>query len=500
MMSHTNHGKTLITIILAVLLVRHAAVWAGSPGPVLDPLPLPSWEPPSQDPNRDPHWDWTEDVPYRLYIRALDDVTGPLPYFDPEGLAFHDLNAGGAALDMYPADGWMLVARDFGTEAREVAVPYFILYNKYRGILRLFFYNTIIHEAFTYGLVKLEQPHASQAAALFTFGESRYFVTDFDTGLTQEAVVPLGYLQWCYADFVLLGYDPQPPTDATLAFWFTGVDISELEVSGEINLTQVTNKAHITGRRDITGAFVAAHKKYKSAGTALADLEKALGAKKKGGFFKEYLGPIFDSPFADAVPYLSAAAGFVQALLGGKPTQVIPMKFKGGVELSGTLTTDNFLHTLSLRVPGAPLSDPYDNARPLYTQPLGIFNLVDQPVMVKHLDITCRREKGTWNWICSEKADYAFRSALHVTVNPALNDADVEVRAGLIFTNQAVTYHRLPAFRRLAVHEFLYEGEQSKYSALKMALGVTMMPDNGRYDDPIVMTNTYEIAQTVIID
>jgi len=216
-------------------------------------------------------------------------------------------------------------------------------------------------------------------------------------------------LQWYYADFVILGYDPQPPTDATLAPWFTGVDVSELKVSGEINLTQVTNKAHITGQlqRDIKGAFGTAHKKYKSGETALADLEKALGVQK-GGFFEEYLGPIFDSPFADAVPYLSAAAGFVPALLGGKPTQVIPMTFKGGVKLSGTLTTENFLHTMSLRMPGAPLSEPHDNARPLYQQLLGIFNLVDQPVMVKHLDITCRRDKVTSDWVCSEEADYAF--------------------------------------------------------------------------------------------
>jgi hypothetical protein len=499
MMSHTNHGKAIIAIILAVLLVCHATAWAASPGPILDPLPLPSWEPPSQDPNRDRHWDWTEDVLYRLYIAGSDDVTTALPYFNPEGPAFHDLNAGGAALDIYPADGWVLVARDFGTEGREVVVPYFIVYNKYRGILRLFFYNTIIHEAFTSGLVKLEQPHASQAAALFTFGESRYFVTDFDAGLTQEAVVPLGHLQWCYADFVILGYDPQPPTDATLAFWFTGVEVSELEVSGEVNLTQVTNKAHITGRQDLQGAFVTAHKKYKSVGTALADLEKAVGAGKNG-FLKKYLGPIFDSPFADAVPYLSAAAGFVQALLGGKPTQVIPMKFQGGVELSGTLTTVNFLHTLSVRVPGAPLSDPNDNARPLYTEPLGIFNVVDQPLMRRQVDITCKQDRRTWEWICSEEADYAFQNAPHVAINPALHDAAVEVRAGLIFANQAVTYHSLPTFRWLTLHESLDEGEQSTYAQLNMALEVTVMPDNGGYDAPIVMTNTYGIAQQVISD
>jgi hypothetical protein len=339
-MKLNNPMKALIATVLALFLVWNASAWempepvmslkpmlgAQRPGMLL-PLPDRPIAPvvPPQDANSDPPWDWTEDVEYRLYITLADEATVHLPYFDPMGPAGAALHTGGADVDIYPEDGWVLVARDFGTETHEVTLPYFILYNKYRGILRLFFYHTF-SAPFTYGLVKLEQQVSEKAAALFTFGEATYFVDDFDENLSQEAIVLLGYRQWCYADFVILGYDPALPTDATLVFTLSGVEETELQVSGEFNLTQVIEQASISGKRDQLGAFETAYKKYMSTTKALEDLGKTL--EKKKGFFHEFLGPLLNSDFARAVPYLSAAAGFVKALIGGKPRQVIPMKFQ----------------------------------------------------------------------------------------------------------------------------------------------------------------------------
>jgi hypothetical protein len=161
-----------------------------------------------------------------------------------------------------------------------------------------------------------------------------------------------------------------------------------------------------------------------------------------------------------------------------------------------------------LRVPGAPMSNPNDKARPLYNHPLGIFNLLEQPVMVKQHHFTCRPGKGNPHKtgyrgptvICSDKVDYFFEGPLHVVINPVLTDADVEVQAGLIFANQAVTYYSPSAFRWLKLHEFLHDGETSQYGRLEMGLQVTVTPHNGSYPDPIVLTNTYDIAQTSIIE
>jgi hypothetical protein len=161
-----------------------------------------------------------------------------------------------------------------------------------------------------------------------------------------------------------------------------------------------------------------------------------------------------------------------------------------------------------LRVPGAPLSDPNDKARPLYHRPLGIFNLLEQPVIVKQHHFTCRPGKGHPHKtdyrgptvVCSDKVDYSFKEPLHVVINPVLTDADVEVHAGLIFADQAVTYYNPSAFRWVRLHEFLHDGETSQYGRLEMALQVTVTPYNDSYPDPIVLTNTYEIAQTAIVD
>jgi hypothetical protein len=399
---------------------------------------------------------------------------------------------------IYPADGWVLVARDFGTETLEVTMPYFLLYNKYRGILRLFFYYAL-QQPYSYGLVQLKAQDTAKPAALFTFGASRYALDDFDPILSQEVIVTLGYTGWGYADFVILGYDPAIPIDATLTFTFRGVDETELEASGTLTLEQVGLRANLSVERDYVDAFTTAYKNYKDADSGLTDLKEEL-ENDDGGFLKTYLLPHLDSPLVDAVPYLSAAAGFVKALIGGKPNQVLPMKFEGGVQLSGELTTMQHLHNIILRVPGAPLSNPNDNARPLYTQPLGIFNLAKLPVLVTHQYQECVVNTHIEDQeFCSDDIDVYFEEPLQVVINPALNDAAVAVKAGMVLTNQEVTYSTTSSFSAYTSHFYFARAEDTEVPVRdKMALKVTVTPYNGSYgNDPIVITTNYVIKQKV---
>ena len=81
---------------------------------------------------------------YPLYV---DGVASPqvnvlLPYYASTGPAAAELNISGDR-DILPSQGWVLVVRDFGSGgAPPTSLPYFILYNKYRGLLRLFYWST----------------------------------------------------------------------------------------------------------------------------------------------------------------------------------------------------------------------------------------------------------------------------------------------------------------------------------------------------------------------
>ena len=52
-------------------------------------------------------------------------------------LDIDDINMGE---DYSPTEGWVLLKKDFGCSGGGIDYPYFILYNKYRGVIRLFMY------------------------------------------------------------------------------------------------------------------------------------------------------------------------------------------------------------------------------------------------------------------------------------------------------------------------------------------------------------------------
>ena len=101
------------------------------------------------DPNANPNWDWRNgDDPsyqypasrYKIYKETPEGNTIEL-YKDAP---WNQPNAWDALDDNKPEDGWLLIARDFGTPARGVLgdnpiqKPFFILYNKYKMKLRVF--------------------------------------------------------------------------------------------------------------------------------------------------------------------------------------------------------------------------------------------------------------------------------------------------------------------------------------------------------------------------
>jgi hypothetical protein len=93
------------------------------------------------DPNLDPDFDWVEPRNLWVYAReesfaVTDGALITLPYYDGQSI----LNSP-SKIDK-PEDGWVLMAKDFGTESSSrKGLPFFALYNTESGIMRFMFLN-----------------------------------------------------------------------------------------------------------------------------------------------------------------------------------------------------------------------------------------------------------------------------------------------------------------------------------------------------------------------
>jgi hypothetical protein len=93
------------------------------------------------DDNLDPNFNWIDPRLHWVYANkeSFDPTDGArisMPYYDGQSV----LNRPGR--EDKPEDGWVLVAKDFGTEERaRKGLPFFALYNTESGLFRFMFYN-----------------------------------------------------------------------------------------------------------------------------------------------------------------------------------------------------------------------------------------------------------------------------------------------------------------------------------------------------------------------
>jgi len=89
-------------------------------------------------------WDWTissSDPNYCQTWVARTTNNGVqnmgAPWYQPGNSILTEI---GSQEDYQPNDGWVVIKRDFGLLSAQVNNPYFILYNKFRGVMRVFVY------------------------------------------------------------------------------------------------------------------------------------------------------------------------------------------------------------------------------------------------------------------------------------------------------------------------------------------------------------------------
>ncbi|MEM6558923.1 MAG: hypothetical protein AAF605_03985 [Myxococcota bacterium] len=474
------------------------------------------FETPPIDPEPETPIDWEQDQLFQMcYFSAPGGCSlSRLPYFDGQGPA-SDLNTG-SDRDITAADGWVLVYQRFGTEQEMVTTPFFVLYNTYRGLLRLFFFNTMFSETYSYAMVGLKQPFPGQTGPLFNFGDPGYFSDGFDESKEIVALIEMAPAQWSYADFEVTGYTPELPMDSTLEFEVWGFIESDVSLDGTLTLDQVFRgggggggNATLAAVQNVEKRVKEGYKWHKNVKGAIDSLQGKV-SENPGTWWADLIGPVVEG--AKLGPIAGAAAGvagfFKSFLFPGKANARQTLNFEGELELAGTIETQTDNYILKFRTPGAPLSEPDDHLAPFYDKPLGIYN-ISRPVFSTVRETVCENGNSgppddfATPIVVDPQCYFAFGTRLQsdsmiVEINPHIG-ASAYTTVGLfgndyqsLSDGEEVEYSELEPFRSQVFQETrpttMFEGRE-----WDVAIQIEITPPVGsRYESPIVLMNTHD--------
>jgi hypothetical protein len=303
--------------------------------------------------------------------------------------------------DVDPANGWVLVAGNFGTDlfTQRPDYPYFVLYNKYRGMMRSYvFYGSrlgIPHMA-THQMGTLTVEDGDVAA--FTHFTGKYL---FDYNPRYEQIFMKKRLvldHWACLEFDVTGYDPDisdaSKAGASFLMAFQGLEQSVLDadIVGGLDGTLEASNVRM-GKDGLSGAFDAvatAGGDFLKAVSIYADVQSALDAMEAKGNANAmtWWGPVLAQAAAlgsqNTVPLIAAAAGFITNLIDGGGEGNVPLSYRthltGEFRVNGTIQTAPTLSLVPFYVPGT-IYGTTPELQPFYHEPLGIYSLAWAPVL-----------------------------------------------------------------------------------------------------------------------
>jgi Secretion system C-terminal sorting domain len=345
-------------------------------------------------------------------------------------------------------DGWELIRRDFGYTDLNILKPevpehtYFILYNKYTGVLRVLL--KTCRGADYNGMkisIKFDATTIFQTALLDLTTSTRALdSTHLKNPVGQSAAVFVNdRTKWFYGDFPM-NYDACAcKYKSKLNIISQLIQNSVINLEGSINGT-ITTIANGQGSVNSSGAFsfkdfVNGADKFKkgyasvdnfitetktvastipnsaAVTNALTSLQTGL---KDNQFLKTGLA---------AVPWLKTAAGLLDFFSGGGSTnpqtvQLMPMAVNLSVRLNGTMKTSNQYHNIIFTNPGSLDAQNDPDIYPFYNEVLGVFNLLNTPTFrytFKRVRTGSPRDGFTYE----DKLTYQMKSPVKWVLNPS---------------------------------------------------------------------------------
>ncbi|HEX8023307.1 hypothetical protein [Mucilaginibacter sp.] len=281
------------------------------------------------------------------------------------------------ATDIKAADGWQLVYNTFNTTQLNPPL-YFVLYNKYRGILRAYFYlspitpipssnitHTLIQRAAT-GAAAISYS-ASNAVDLTVISNTTSLAQPFKTTATGT---------WYAAEFEM-AYDPIVGTkeaNSNLMSWeVNSINVSNLTLNG-------------TSQGSITGTIAQPAPPSPSMFGSLINGALQVGALAELGPLKEVGSSILKTALHDALKsglggsIKNTSNGIFGGVAGADSTrQYVHLTTNTSYTFTGASTDVYSLTNMSMVIPGSKNQATATGYVPLYTSPLGLMTLSAAP-------------------------------------------------------------------------------------------------------------------------
>jgi hypothetical protein len=329
----------------------------------------------TQDDNYYFYWETATNMP----VSPNSTVQVPMPwssqsgsYIDPALVSDYKRN-----------DGWELVYNTFNPNVYPYAsqMPpgglYFALYNKFRGLLRFYLYipsglfgnstniehglavysdNGTPSKLLNFDAVEIVDPNASATA----------FTKTNNTGIAVGG-------GW-YAMQYQIAYDPNfaSTTYPHLGFTWNSktVNISQIVLDGTLQGTITGNITQPSSGINWSGTLT-------NLATGLIEGFTAAGAQNGG--FNSTSGTLLQNAAAGGL--VGNFTGFLTGLFGGNSanSSEVDLSMNANISLQGTLTGSQPLVPNAFVFPGQTIANTVGAPNPLYTSPLGVFNISNRP-------------------------------------------------------------------------------------------------------------------------
>jgi hypothetical protein len=332
-----------------------------------------------------------------LHYKSVSGVV--VDVIPPWGSAVHVTAADNVRFDHFTSDGWVVVYNTFDV-AQTNSRPVLILYNKYRGTLRWWWWNDQDPAGPSNYLTYALMIDGNNTSALNFTGE---FAKDYAVQnahpfavKTNSASDSQGLLnqQWYYFD-TEIAYDPQitgkPQASYSLALNAWATSVSKIQLSGDINGT-INGTISGAGKGvNLFGSIIG--------GITSSSIENSItivdGGQQAKVSLEDKLDNAVSSGLADAVrSNLNTLATQGLNILGGPlsnlfssiissnptPQQKVELTLAAKINVTGDFTTDQPAITFKGAVPGTTRGDP-SGYLPFYNETLGLFNLAAPPVV-----------------------------------------------------------------------------------------------------------------------
>lgn len=306
-------------------------------------------------------------------------------------------------------DGWELLYSTFDPNAPSALVnPYFVLYNKYRGIMRVYIYLTTQFVTTSSQLQDgISIASSRKNISLLRFCGREFIHPDsYPTEFNQlqpkpkNGSAPMAANKWYMMQYEL-AYDPallsMDHRDVQLCWWLNYVNVAEIKMQsrsvGDIVGTIGTSTA--TGRNPFSTtdlSKIGSRLILTNVDKTVAEGLRDNSASKKNSlnlpqhFYEGIVSSITEAAKSSIGDILKKPFSFLSAIIGGISTTAptpISLKLEVLSAASGALTEFGSFPSspISMWIPGTSISSSAVGIIPLYNKPLGVCNISHQPTI-----------------------------------------------------------------------------------------------------------------------